>query len=162
MNESSVFQTGIQIEGLEKLLEEVECIRAHKKSFLISTLNNLSPVGIEVIHTGGFDSSTNVRMMPSIEKLHEIFNECYNKIDKTKGYIVIYDFGYYTNDNNYRNFIIMVSFIPDSLNIKYKMAFSTNISYILHKVGIDYHIPLHDFEKFNFDYIRQKCLLKRK
>lgn len=161
MNDSAL-KNSVKIEGIETLEKSVDEIRSHKKTFVVAALNSIFPVGLEVIYSGGIDTSANVRMTPSLEQLKEIFKECKDIIQKDKGYFVIYDFGYYTKDNNFRNLIIMLSFIPDTLNIKDKMAYSSSIAYILHSIVVNHHIPLHEMEELDFDKICDKCMFIRK
>lgn len=147
----------VSISGIGSFVEEVANLRSYKNSFVVSTFEDINPITLQVISSGGLDRSTNVRDVPTPEQLSLIFNECRQNLKHSKGYFVAYDFGYYNEHNNFRDIIVMISLIPDTMSVKEKMAYSTNMGYIMNALNIAHHIPLHELDEFTYDHIGSEC-----
>lgn len=150
-------QNIITIEGLDKFANEVQKLRFHQKSFVVSTFEKIFPVILKVVASGGVDTSNNVRKIHPIEQLNDIFQACKRTIKPEMGYFIAYDFGHYTDDNTYRDMIIMISYVPETLGVKDKMVYSTNMAYIMGALEISHHIALYDIDDFTYEYIRNEC-----
>lgn len=143
--------------GMGAVLDEVSVIRSHGSTYVIFDLEKIDPVKIRVVGKGGLDTSGNVRETPPQELLMKTFGECRALINKDASYFVVYDFGYYNDRNNYRDMIMLISYIPDTLSFRHKIAFASNIATIMSRLSISQHIETHEIEEFTYEAISQEC-----
>lgn len=115
------------IEGIDAFLEETGRLKSHQKKFVTATFKNIFPVILKVVASGGVDTSSNVRDIPSEENLRSTFETCGQEINPELGYFIAYDFGYYCAKNNYRDMIVMISYIPENLNIIYFVSLNSSV-----------------------------------
>ena len=146
------------IGGIEDFRTQAARLRKHERTYVVATFKDINPVAIKVLSSGGKDRSANIRDIPSKEELLSIFDECKGSIEGDKGYFIVYDFGYFTDEQLYRNLIVLISYLPENLSIREKMAYSSNMLSVSGAVDIAHHIPLHEMEEFTYANILNECM----
>lgn len=147
----------IYIEGIDMINEEIKMLKFHQKTYVIFDFKKINPVVSRLVASGGLDTSGNIRATPPLEVLTSTFAECQGFVNPEKPYFIVYDFGYYNDKNCYRDMIVMVSYVPDSLSFRHKIAFASNMSYILSKLDISQHVQIHEIDDFTYANIRSEC-----
>lgn len=147
-----------QIGGFEKVQDEIYKIRTRKLTFTIFEISKVDPVELYVEVSGGIDSSDNLRSTPTEEELLEIFNKCKSSLDESKSCFIAYNFGYYTQNGNYRELIMLISFIPESVNLRNKIAMTSNTAAIQNALEIPIHVQAHELEDFTFKRLMSECM----
>ena len=145
------------IPGYSQVEPEVLGVRTHKKTFTIFEISQLDPVALQVVASGGIDTSANVRAILSEEELKNIFEDCRNLLKKEKPCFVVYNFGYYNDKNCYREMLLFVSFIPDFSNLRYKIAMTSNTSVLQGFLNTPMHIGIYDLEDFEYENFKKEC-----
>lgn len=146
-----------EIKGLKMVEDALKQIRVHEKTFVVFEISSIDPVMFNVVKVGGLNTSGNVRATPPIDNLTTVFDECVKSMDGNKPYFIGYDFGYYTASRDYRNMILLISYIPDSINFRQKIAYASNVSLLLNKLNIPLHVEAHDMEDITFKRIVSHC-----
>lgn len=145
------------IEGYSQVEPEVLGVRTHKKTFTIFVISQIDPVALKVVASGGIDTSADVRNIPTEDDLKNVFEECKKLLSKEKPCFVVYNFGYYTENNSYREMLLFVSFIPDLSNLRYKIAMTSNTSVLQGFLNTPMHIGIYDLEDFEYENFKKEC-----
>lgn len=154
----SVEEDPVGIKGINAISEEVMKLKFHKKTYVIFDFEKTEPVISRLICSNGLDMSGNVRARPSQDMLRATFEECKGLIDPARPYFITYVFGYYNDSDRYCDVVMMISYIPETLNFRHKIVFASNTSYVLSKLDIGHHIQIHEMRDFNYEDIRAECI----
>lgn len=149
--------TKLDIRGFDGVEEEVQKIKAHKGTYTIFEVSQIDPVALHVVYSDGIDNSGDLRSTPAEEELQKIFESCRSKVFPDRSYFIVYDFGYYNEKNNYRSMMILVSYIPESVNLRNKIAMSSNTAAILSALQIPMHIEAHEMIEFSYQRLKADC-----
>ncbi|KAI5171270.1 cofilin, partial [Pancytospora epiphaga] len=98
----------------------------------------------------------------SSEELVKTFEECKSILNPESLSIVAYDLGYYTKNNNYRSMVILISYVPESLDPRHKVALASNMSSILESLNITQHFHVDDLNDYSYEYFKAQCSLVQK
>ncbi|KAI4290898.1 cofilin [Pancytospora philotis] len=146
------------IVGMGDIEREVQKLLAHKQKFVVFDFASINPITARIVSHGGVDSSADLRATPSMETLHRTFAECRGKLDPSNAYFVVYDFGYYNDRDCYRDLVVFISYVPDSLSARQKMAYASNVASVLAFLGLAQHIETHEMDEFTFESIYAECM----
>lgn len=150
-------QSHCSIQGFEEVEKETSKVKLHKTTYTIFHVSQIDPVKIQVVFSGGIDTSQNVRSTPSEQEIHETFEECRSKLKETNCCFILYNFGYYNDKNNYREMIVLISFIPEEVNLRSKIAMTSNTAVLQNSLQIPVHIEVHELEDFTFERFKSEC-----
>lgn len=146
------------IEGIDTIRQETASLVAHKQKYIIFDFKNIDPIRIRLVAIGGSDTSLDVRAKPSLEDLLSTYNECIHKINPAEPCFIVYDFGYYNDRDCYRDMVTFISYIPDDIGLKPKVAYASNMSHILDVLKVSLHIQTHEIDDLAYEAIRGKCM----
>lgn len=146
------------IKGYEKVHGEVQRVRTRKLTYTIFEIGSVDPVELIVKTSGGIDGSVDLRSTPSEQELVEIFEECKSQLIESKAFFVVYNFGYYNEKRNYREMIMLISFIPEQEGLRKKIAMASNMATLLNLLEIPIHIQSDELSEFTFDRLERECL----
>lgn len=147
----------LAIRGFDDVEKEVLRIKARKGTYTIFEVSQIDPVALHVVSSNGIDSSGDLRSIPAEEELQRMFETCKSKISSDKSYFIVYDFGYYNEKNNYRSMMVLVSYIPESVNLRNKIAMSSNTAVLLSALQIPMHIEAHEMVDFSYRRLKADC-----
>lgn len=150
-------QNSLEIKGLRSVESAIKDIKSHKSTYIVFDFDNIDPVQIRVLSVGGIDTSSNIRATPSVEQLQNVFSACRDHIQSDKACFIGYSFGYYNEKNNYRDMVLLISFIPDGINFRQKIAYASNVALLLARLDIPVHIQAHDLSDVEYSRIASEC-----
>ena len=145
------------IQGYSQVEPEVLGVRTHKKTYAVFEISQLDPVALQIVASGGLNTSVDIRITPGKEDLTRIFEECKTKLKKDSPCFVVYNFGYYNDKNCYREMVLFISFIPEEANLRNKIAMTSNTSILQGYLNTPMHIGIHEFEDFSYENFEQEC-----
>ncbi len=145
------------IQGYVDVEPEVLGVRTHKKTYAGFEISQLDPVALKIIFSGGLNTSLDVRITPPKEDLKRVFEECKAQIKKDFPCFIVYNFGYYTNKNCYREMVLFISYIPEDANLRNKIAMTSNTSILQGHLNTPMHVGIHEFEDFNYENLENEC-----
>lgn len=146
------------IKGYDEVNDEVSKIKSRKLTYTIFEISQVDPVELRVEISGGVDCSSDLRVTPSEEDLNKTFEECKKNLGETNASFVVYNFGYYTEKKNYREMMMLVSFIPENANLRKKIAMASNTSVLRNSLEMPVYIETHESNEFTFSRLKQECL----
>lgn len=146
------------IQGYDSVKEELKKLKTRKITFVIFEISQIDPVQLRVLSTGGIDSSSNLHSTPDEALLKETFENCKKQLMPTKASFVAYNFGYYNDKNNYREMVMLVSYIPEDVNLRHKIAMTTNTAVLQNTLNIPLLVEAHELDDFCFKRFFDKCL----
>lgn len=147
-----------KIEGYEEVEDEIKKLRLRKLTYTIFEISRLDPVELHVKASGGMDISSDLRRTPSEKELLNIFTECKSQLSENRASFIAYNFGYYNEKANYRELIMLNSFIPEGEGLRKKIAMSSNVAAIQNSLQIPIHIESHELDEFGFERLKTECL----
>jgi Cofilin/tropomyosin-type actin-binding protein len=153
------------IKGISDLEKHILHIKTHKIKYLVFAFKNLgngkqpsqSELEIEILYKGGQDTSSDPTITLPEETLKSTFKECIGILEPDKPCFIVYDFGYYNETGNYRDMIVLISYIPDSVHFKQKVPYSSNAVYLQTAFDISRHHAVHDKDDLTYDILMKDC-----
>ncbi|KAM0680812.1 hypothetical protein GINT2_001086 [Glugoides intestinalis] len=145
------------IQGYDEVEKEIMDIKIHKKTFTIFEVSSTSPVSLVVIVSGGIDSSGDLRSTPTPELLNDTFNSCRASLSTVNPCFIAYNFGYYNEKNNYREMIVLISFIPENADFRNKIAMASNTAALRSSLQISTLFQIDDLAEFTFKGLMNEC-----
>lgn len=152
-------RAGDSIQGMDSVQDEVSKLKRHQKTYVIFDFAQIDPVVFRLVTSGGIDTSANVRATPLPEELNKTFSECRAKLKPESLSIVVYDLGYYTDKNNYRSMVILVSHVPEGLDPRHNVALAFNMPYILKSLNVTQHFHIDELGEFSYEHFKSQCSL---
>lgn len=145
------------IQGYDEVKKEIMDIKIHKKTFTVFEVSSITPVGLVVVVSGGIDSSGDLRSTPSPQLLDDTFNACRASLNTSKPCFIAYNFGYYNEKNNYREMIVLISFIPENADLRNKIAMASNTTALRNALQIPTFFQIDELEEFTFAGLMNEC-----
>ncbi|WUR04193.1 putative ADF actin-binding protein [Vairimorpha necatrix] len=146
----------MNVPGFTDVEREVESLRKRSNMYTVFNIPNLDPVTYKVIKNGGLDYKGELTINYQENILKEIFEECMEIVKANSPCYIIYDFVFYDKDL-WKNTFCLISYIPDSLKIKEKVAYSTNALTLIKDMRIPLHISCTKKEELTFNEVKERC-----
>lgn len=146
------------IKGYKDVEAEISKIRSRKLTYTIFEVCKVDPVELRVSTSNGIDNSFNLRSTPSEKELLSVFDQCKSQLKESSASFIAYNFGYYSENNNYREMIMLVSFIPENVNLRHKIAMTSNTAALQSALQIPVHLEAHELDDFTFTRLMSECV----
>lgn len=151
------------IPGLDAAREEIMKIKAHKLSYTIFEISQLDPVAFRVVHSDGLKDRRDHRALVTQDELLKTFDACKSKMQPKQSYFIAYDFGYYNELNNFREMVVLISFVSESENLRKKIIMASNTSEIQKHLDLSMLVEIHDFNDLTYEKLKSECaMIQRK
>ncbi|EOB15497.1 actin-binding protein of the ADF family, partial [Nosema bombycis CQ1] len=122
--------------------EEVKKLKDRSAMYSVIKIVNIDPVTYSVVKNGGINMKGIIKCDYDEDVLKKIFSACIDEIKEDEPCYILYDFVFF-DKGLWKNAFCMISFIPESLHIFKKVAYSTNALRVIDEVGILFIFLLH-------------------
>lgn len=146
----------MHIPGLDDVENEVHRLKKRFFEFLIFNISNMDPVEYQIKTTGGKNYTGELIINYNEKDLIETFNRCKENVEQGVPCFIVYDFVFFEK-GLWKTSLCLISFIPDTLNIRKKVVYSTNALNLKGLLEIPLHISINNVEDLNYSNIRDKC-----
>ena len=152
-----------RLTGLDAVISEVNRVKKRKTLFTMFRMDKIGELSYSVKLSGEEQQACSAREIPSINELKNNFNECIKNIDKKKCCYLAYDLGFYTQNNQYRTILCLISYIPDICEeTGEKFSYSSNSLSLVNELGLLKLITVNSFDELNYDTIVDSCVRYKK
>lgn len=145
------------IEGIETVKQEVDELNSHGLIYCIFEISLKPSVSIKTVATKQNPNKDFPSTLIPETTLMEIFEECRAQITPANPYFIVYDFGYYNDQGNFRKLQILVSYTPDSADLRVKFAMAAHTMDLSNCLKIPMIIEIHDFTDLSYNHIKTNC-----
>ncbi|EQB60207.1 cofilin-like protein [Vairimorpha apis BRL 01] len=146
----------MNIPGLDDLENEVQRLKKRYFEFLIFNISNLDPIEYHIKKTGGKNYNGELIINYNEKKLIETFNICRENVEQDVPCFIVYDFVFYEK-GLWKTSLCLISFIPDNLNIKNKVVYSTNALNLKRLLEIPLLISVNNVDDLTYENIKDRC-----
>ncbi|KAK6090679.1 hypothetical protein P3W45_000402 [Vairimorpha bombi] len=146
----------MNVPGLDDVKQEVKRLRERAAMYTIFHIPDINPVVYKVVKNGGTDSKGELTINYSEKELRDIFSKCIENIKEDHPCYIVYDFVFYDKDL-WRNTFCFISYIPDTLNIRKKVVYSTNALSVIEALDIPLHVSFTRIEELTYDEVKDRC-----
>lgn len=164
-----------KIDNWESINKTVEQVKLRKYNFVVFKINEQKNGYVElvamaknplkapsqsktVVLSKYTDNETSARHVPSKEILMKRFDELIGYINPKECCYVVYDFGFYNNDDAFRSVVCLINYIPDDHEITTdKFVYSSNSLFLKDKLQLGKQIVVNCIENLTFDFLAESC-----
>ncbi|OQS54525.1 hypothetical protein EHP00_32 [Ecytonucleospora hepatopenaei] len=144
-------------QGFEDVKKQVEKVKTKKYTYTVFYISKNDPVSLGIHEELSLEGVKSVKKTPTKEQVKqnwETFIEMCKEHEK-ESFFVVYDFGYFTDEDVYRSSLILCSFIPDTIKGMAKMIYSTNVQSLKEVFSIPFLFQANTVEDLNFDEFKK-------
>ncbi|EEQ82658.1 hypothetical protein NCER_100589 [Vairimorpha ceranae BRL01] len=146
----------MNVSGLDDVKMEVQKLRERYGMYTVFHIPNLDPVTYKVVKKDGKDMKSELKTNYDERTLRKIFLKCVEDVREDFPCYIVYDFVFYDKDL-WRNTFCFISYIPDTLNIKKKVVYSTNALRLIEALDIPLHISFTKMDELTYDEVKERC-----
>lgn len=146
----------MNVPGLKEVKQDVKRIKERAAMYTIFNIPDINPVIYQVIKNGGIDQKGELIINYNEEELREIFSKCIQNVKEGNPCYIVYDFVFH-DKGLWRNSFCFISYIPDTLNIRKKVVYSTNALSVIEALDVPLHISFTKIEELTYDGVKDKC-----
>jgi len=145
------------MEGLDLIKKEVSDIKTYNLIYSIFELSLSPSVSIKIVNSKKHPNKTCYNTIIEETDLINAFEDCKSKIKPQNPYFIVYDFGYYNDQRNFRRLEALISYIPDSVNLKVKFTMAAHALGLSDIFNIPMLIEIHDISDLSYQHIKTEC-----
>lgn len=148
-------------DGFQAVSNEVASVKKHKLIYTILAVSDINTVSLTVIKSLENPHSGDLRYILDENTLILYLESLKSQLDAQKSYFIVYNFGFYTNNNEFRQKMIMISYIPESEKAKIKFAMAFNFRKLSDAFEIQINIEAQSISDLTYHNIKSACQTAR-
>lgn len=145
-------------DGFNEVMSEADRVRARELVYAIFTIDPINPVEYKIVKIRKNSAQSSARDIVAKAELLSNFESFKSEISDGRGYFIVYDFGFYKHDDNFRNMLCLFSIIPDTLRVNARVAFSTSSLQLPGMLNVAKHIPFNNVGDVQFKHVAKICM----
>lgn len=145
-------------DGFNEVMIEADRVRSRDLVYAIFTIDPVNPLQYKMIKTLKNISQNSARDIVIKKELVKNFDSFILDISDGRGYFIVYDFGFYKQDESFRNILCLFSIIPDTLKVNARVAFSTSSLQLPGMLNVSKHISFNSVGDIQFEKVAKICM----
>lgn len=148
--------------GFQGVKDQVELVRKRKLIYTIFTIEPINPIEFKVLDSCKNNYQSTAKDIIKQEDLERTFMECSKLLKENQGYFIVYDFGFFGTDGEFRSMLCLISLIPDSLAVNKKFTFSSCSLTLADNLMVAKNVLIKSLSEFSYQEVKEKCMAHKK